>query len=145
MALDFSKLTSVVKSVADLAASHASLHAIVDDAKSYAQAVEAKAFAKVESLVADVEARAQAEIDSIVASIEAALGSVSPVTHAEAAGLAAVATALAEPTSVSPTGPAAAEPVAPASVPPVAVGLMSRAPQTVDELNAMIAAGLYKP
>jgi hypothetical protein len=149
MALDFSKLTSVVKSVADLAASHASLSALAADAKD----IEAKALAKVDSIIADVEAKAQAEVDSIVASIEAALGHVVPVTHAEAVGLTAVATALNTPVApaapevpVSPTPPAApAEPapVADAPVPPVAVGVVAPPiPQTVEEYNRMRAEGL---
>jgi hypothetical protein len=120
MALDFSKLTATVKSVADLAACNADLSALAKDAKA-------------------VEDKAQAELDSIVAALEAALGSVKPLTTAEAVGVTAVATALAD-ISFSPTPPAAPETVEFAPVPEVAVGVS--APQTVEEYNAMRAAGL---
>jgi hypothetical protein len=121
MALDFSKLTATVKSVADLAASHADLSALAHDAKA-------------------VENTAQAELDSIVAALEAALGSVAPLTTAEAVGVTAVATALSD-ALFSPTPPAAPEPVEYAPVPEVAVGV-ANTPQTVEEYNAMRAAGL---
>ena len=135
MALDFSKLTSVVKSVADLAASHASLSALAADAK----AVEAKAKAELETIVADIEAKAQAEVDSLVAAIEAALGHVAaPLTTAEAVGVTALATALApEAAIVSPTQPAA-----PQVVPSVAVGVVpaTSQPSVADVMAAAIAA-----
>jgi hypothetical protein len=142
MALDFSKLTSVVKSVADLAASHASLSALAADAKAYALEVEAKAKAELDSLVAAVEAKAQSELDSLAAAIEAALGHPAPLTHAEAAGLTAVATALAvdAPSAagappVSPIEPAAVEAT---PVPPVAVGV--GVPSIADTIAAVLAA-----
>jgi uncharacterized membrane protein len=121
MALDFSKLTATVKSVADLAASHADLSALAKDAKA-------------------VEDKAQVELDSIVAALEAALGSVKPFTTAEAVGVTAVATALSD-ALVSPIPPAAPAPVEIVPVSPVAVGL-TPAPQTVEEYNALRAAGL---
>jgi hypothetical protein len=144
MALDFSKLTSAVKSVADLAASHASISALAEDAKAVAKAAEDK----VRAEFADLEGKAQSELDSIVAALEAALGCDKPITTAEAVGVTAVAVALSDVATISPTLPAApAEYVVPDALPPVAVGVNvdpapAAAPQTVEEYNAMRAAGL---
>jgi hypothetical protein len=134
MALDFSKLTAAVKSVADLAASHASVSALAEDAKAFAKAAEDK----VRAEFVELEGKAQSELDGIVAALEAALSSDKPLTTAEAVGVTAVATALSA--DFSPTPPAAPEPVAFAPVPDVAVGVTG--PQTVEEYNAMRAAGL---
>lgn len=135
MALDFSKLTAAVKSVADLASSHASVSALANDAKAFAATVEDK----VRAEYAVLEGKAQSELDGIVAALEAALGCDKPLTPAEAVGITAVATALSD--DISPILPAVAEPVD--AVAPVAVGVaLPPAPQTVEEYNAMRAAGL---
>jgi hypothetical protein len=133
MALDFTRLTAAVKSVADLAASHANVSALADDAKAFAKAAEDK----VRAEFAELEGKAQSELDSIVAALEAALTSTAPLTTAEAVGVTAVATALSD-ALVSPTLPTDPAPVEP--VAPVAVGV--KVPQTVEEYNAMRAAGL---
>jgi len=148
--IDFSKLTSAVKSVADLAASHASLSALAQDAKDIEAKLTSKLKAEFDATIGALEAKAQSEVDGIVAALEAAL-SAGPISHAEAAGLTAVATALSAP--VSPTQPAAQaadQPAAP--VPPVAVGVTADAapaapaaplvPKTVEEYNELRAKGL---
>lgn len=135
MALDFTKLTATVKSVADLAASHADLKVLAKDAKA-------------------VECAAQAELDSIVAALEAALNSTTPLTPAEAVGVTAVATALSAPVPLpEPAAPAVEPilynglpPVEFAAVPEVAVGVVAPvpppAPKSVEEYNEMRAKGL---
>jgi hypothetical protein len=132
MALDFTRLTAAVKSVADLAASHANVSALAEDAKAFAKAAEDK----VRAEFAELEGKAQSELDSIVAALEAALTSTAPLTTAEAVGVTAVATALSA--ELSPTQPTAIEPE---PVPAVDVGV-KKVPQTVEEYNAMRAAGL---
>lgn len=158
MALDFSKLTEAVKSVAELAASHANLSAIAQEAKD----IEAKVTDKLKAEFAALEAKAQSEVDGIIAALEHALSGAKPLTHAEAVGVTAVATALSD--AISPTQPAAPAADAHAPVPPVAVGVMENTvapaakheehdakheapadrpvPKTVEEYNEMRAKGL---
>ena len=137
--LDFSKLTAAVKSVADLAASHATLSAVAVDAA----AIEAKAKAVYDAAVADLTSKAQSELDSIVGALEAALASNVPLTHAGAAGITAVAGALAPELSGADALAKAAAPVSP--TPPAVSAAPAPDAPVVAGPAAPLAVGLVVP